>query len=82
MIIKLADVLYIIACVIAAITIAHTFSDYFSRGVLVPQPLLGALVLFLIGLGLRLAHDTCRRGGGEAPRRERGESGDCGTLAR
>ena len=39
MIIKLADVLYIIACVIAAITIAHTFSDYFSRGVLVPQPL-------------------------------------------
>jgi hypothetical protein len=53
MIVKLADVLYIIACVIAAITIAHTFSDYFSRGVLVPQPLLGALVLFLIGLGLR-----------------------------
>jgi hypothetical protein len=54
MIIKLGDVLYIIACVIAAITIAHAFSDYFSRGVLAPQPLLGALVLFLIGLGLRL----------------------------
>ena len=54
MIAKVGNALYFVACVIALITIAHVVADYFSQGVFAPQPLLGALVLWLIGLGLRL----------------------------
>jgi hypothetical protein len=54
MIAKVGDVLYFVACLIALITIAHVVADYFSQGTFVPQQLLGALVLWLIGFGLRL----------------------------